>query len=785
MFISALNRKLLRDLSSLKGQLITISLVVASGVAAFTTTRSTLASLRDAQARFYTESRFADLFVTVRRAPQSIAGRLEAIDGVSVVDTGIVDVGSMPLEGMTEPARATVVSLPDRLNTLYLRAGRLPEANHDQEIVVSDAFAEAHDFEPGDRVPLVLGGVRREMTIVGVGLSPQYVMVLNPADMAMDASKAGVVYVNRDALAAALDLEGSFNEAVFRIAPRENPEPILDAIDDILEPYGSVGAITRERQLSHYFLSQELNQLGNMSSQVPPLFLLVAAFLLHMVLSRLVQLQRSQIAALKALGYSNREIGTHYLGMATIIVVMGAGAGVALGAWLSNGLLGLYEDFFRFPSLQSRVDPQTALIAVLVSTLAAVVGTLTSVRAVLQLAPAEAMRPAAPATYRRGLLDIGWIRALLGPSARMVLREVQRKPVRTTLSALGIAIAIGIIVVARFWGDAMDYLVNVQMHETQRWDVQVMFADPRPETSLRSMSHLPGVFKVEGLRMVPVRFRHHQFERTASVIGYPDESSLQRVLSDDRPIDIPSDGIVLTRYLGEVLDVSVGDWVELDVQEGDHQTIRVQVQGLAAEPFGMQGHMSLEALHRALGQEPVVSAALMRVDPAHADELDRRLTQLPDVVGIAHHDRIMQNFNEQSGNNIFVFSLVLTIFGATIVIGVVYNNARVSLSMRSRDLASLRVLGFTRREIAGLLIGELSLSVFVAIPIGLLFGQMLAESMATGAADPEQFRFPLIISSRTYAFATIVTIGAALVSAWLVRRRIHALDLIGVLKTRE
>ena len=785
MLVSALNRKLLRDLASLKGQLITISLVVASGVAAFTTTRSTLASLRDAQASFYTESRFADLFVHVRRAPESIAARLEAIDGVSVVDTGIVDVGSMPLPEITEPARATVVSLPERLNTLYLRAGRLPEPNHDDEVVISDAFADAHGFEPGHRIPLVLGGVRREMTIVGVGLSPQYVMVLNPADMAMDAAKAGVVYMNREALAAALDLEGSFNDAVMRIAPRESADPIVDAVDAILEPYGSTGTITRERQLSHYFLSQELEQLGNMSSQVPPLFLLVAAFLLHMVLSRLVQLQRGQIAALKALGYTNREIGLHFLGMATLIVVVGAGLGVALGAWLGNGLVGLYEDYFRFPSLTARVDPQTALVAVLVSTLAAVVGTLTSVRSVLALPPAEAMRPAAPATYRKGLLDAGWVRTLLGPSARMVLREVRRRPVRTTLSALGIAIAIGIIVVARFWGDAMDYLINVQMHETQRWDVQVMLAEPRPASSLRSMSRLPGVFEVEGLRMVPVRFRHHQFERAATVIGYPERGSLQRVLSDDRPMPIPDEGIVLTRYLGEVLDLSVGDWVEVEVLEGDHQTLRVQVQGLAGEPFGMQGHMSLDALHRALGQEPVVSVAQLSIDPARADELDRRLSELRDVVGIAHHDRIMETFNEQSGQNIFVFSLVLTLFGATIVIGVVYNNARVSLSMRSRDLASLRVLGFSRGEIAALLIGELSLSVFVAIPIGLFFGQALAESMATGAADPEQFRFPLVISSRTYAFATVITLGAALVSAWLVRRRIDALDLIGVLKTRE
>ena len=785
MFISSLNRKLFRDLGTLKGQLVTIALVVASGVAAFTTTRSTLASLRDSRAEFYTNSRFADIFVHLRRAPESLEGRLESIEGVSVVDTRVIGTGSMPMPSMTEPARATVVSLPLQLNTVYLRSGRMPEPARDDEVVVSDAFADAHELKPGDSVPLVLGGVRREVTVVGIGLSPEYVMVLNPADMAMDAKKAAVVFMNHDAVAAALDLEGAFNDAVFRITPGADEAPIIDAIDDVLEHYGGLGANGRDRQISHYFLTQELNQLGSMSSQVPPLFLIVAAFLLHVVLTRLIQLQRGQVAALKALGYTNREIGFHYLGLATVIVVMGASLGVLLGSWLGEGLITLYEEYFRFPNLRSRVDAQTAVTAVLVSSLAGVVGTLTSVRNILKLAPAEAMRPPAPAVYETGILDMKWMRAAFGPSARMVLREIQRRPLRLAFSAMGIAIAVGILVVARFWGDAMDYLVNVQLHETQRWDEQVVFAEPRPESSLSSLRHLPGVFKVEGLRMVPVRFRHDHRERTASIIGYPDQTTMQRVLDDDRVIEVPDDGMMMTRHLGNVLGLHVGDHVQVEVLEGDRVTVELPVIALVDEPFGMQAHMSISALHHALGQEPSVSAALLKVDPAFVDDVDRRLTDLPDVIGIAHMARIMEKFKEQSGRNMFVFSLVLTLFAATIVVGVVYNNARVSLSMRSRDLASLRVLGFTRREIAAILIGELGTQVFLAIPFGLVFGRFLAEAMATGAADPEQFRFPIIISSRTYAFATVVTLAAAFVSAWLVRRKIDNLDLIGVLKTRE
>ncbi|MEM9074711.1 MAG: ABC transporter permease [Myxococcota bacterium] len=783
--VSALNRKLLRELSQLRGQLITIALVVASGVAAFITTRSTLTSLHDARARFYTSSRFADVFAHLRRAPEAAKGRIEAIDGVSVVDTRIVGTGAMPMPSMTEPARATVVSLPLQLNTLHLRSGRMPEPSRDDEVVVSDAFADAHNLSPGDSVPLVLGGIRRELRVVGVGLSPEYVMVLNPADFAMDARKAAVLFMNRESVAAALDLEGSFNDVALRITPGVDSLAIVDRVDAVLEPYGGLGAVERDRQTSHYFLEQELAQLGAMSSQVPPLFLFVAAFLLHVVLSRLVQLQRTQIAALKALGYSNRSIGLHYFGLATVIVVIGASLGVGLGAWLGDGFVSLYEEFFRFPDLQSRIDPRTALTAVLVSTLAGVAGTLTSVRGILALPPAEAMRPPAPERYRRGVLDMRWLQRLIGPSARMVLREIQRRPLRVLFSATGIAVAVGILVVARFWGDAINYMMDVQMHESQRWDVQVGFAEPRPRTALRTFGHLPGVSRVDGLRTVPVRFRNGARSRTSALIGYADSPSLQRVLEEDRAVAIPDEGVLLTRYLGELLDVGPGDTLRAEVLEGNRRTIELPVAGLVDEPFGLQGHMQSRTLHRALGEEDSMSSALLRVDPEFAEALDQELARLPDVVSVAHKDRIITQFREQSGRNIGVFSLIMTLFAATIAIGVVYNNARVSLSARSRDLASLRVLGFTRAEIAGVLLGELAVQVFLALPIGLIFGRALAVAMATSAADPEQFRFPVLISSQTYAFATLITLASAVFSAWLVRRRVYGLDLIGVLKTRE
>ena len=420
MIVSALDRKLLRNVFQLGGQLITIALVVASGIAAYATTESATNSLVNARERFYRETRFANLWANVRRAPESIAERVAEIDGVSVVETSVVGDGTFPLPNIAEPASAMIASLPRheaRLNDVHIIRGRRPERGRD-EVLLSQGFADAHELDLGARVPLVVGGVRREPTIVGIAISPEHVIVMRPVAFSADDLRTGVVWLPRDDAAAALDLGGAFNQISIDLRPDVTPESaaeqdVVDAVDRILERYGCAGTITRAHQLSHWVLSQELGQLANMTQQVPPLFLLVAAFLLHVVMGRLIQLQRTQIAALKALGYSGFAIGLHFVKLALVIVISGTIIGLVAGSFLADGLVNLYREYFRFPALDSRLDPRTSAIAVLISAGTGIFGTLFSVRSVLSLQPAEAMRPPAPTRYRRGLVDLKLVRWLL------------------------------------------------------------------------------------------------------------------------------------------------------------------------------------------------------------------------------------------------------------------------------------------------------------------------------------------------------------------------------------
>ena len=787
--MSPLDRKLLRDLVQLRGQVVTIALVVGAGIAAFVAIRSTYGALRDSQAAYYDRYRFGDVFAHLERAPNSLADRLREIDGVATVYPRVVDRVRLPMPGMPEPAVATLVSLPGTerapVNGVHLVKGRRPEPGRDDEALVLEAFANAHGLVPGDRLDAVIHGTLREIRVVGLAMSPEFVFAMAAGQMAPDEKKFAVLWMDRDGIAPAFDMEGAFNDVALLLQPGASTAAVKERVDRILEPWGGLGAVARDRQISHFALEQEMTQLQSMATTAPAIFLFVAAFLLNIVMSRMITLQRPQIAALKALGYANQAVGVHYLKLVCLIVLIGTTLGVLAGQWLGREFTELYTRFFHFPLLRFRIDGSVLATGVLVSLGAGIAGTLGAVRRVVRLAPAEAMRPPPPTSYRAGITERLGLWRPLGPIARMILREVTRRPLRLLLSSFGIALAVGIMVVGASFADAMAYLIDDFMASSQREDMEVIFQGPTDGSAARELAHLPGVLRVEGMRSVPVRFVHGARERDGVIIGYPTPPRLRRLI--DRhldPIPPPQEGVALTRTLAEILGLRLGDTVRVEVREGDRPVRDVPVAALVDELMGLQGHMALSSLNRLMGDQDVVSSAVLAIDAAQYPALRDRLTDMPGVQGLSLRDTMIALFREQSGENVRVFTWILTLFAAVIAVGVVYNNARISLSMRSRDLASLRVLGFTRGEISTILLGELFLQVALAIPIGLTLGRAMAEGMMS-QTDPEMYRLPTIISGKTYAFATVVTLAAALLSALLVRRKLDRLDLIGVLKTRE
>lgn len=788
--MKALDHKLLRDLVLLKGQVLTIALVVACGIASYVTLHSAYDSLIYSRDAYYEHNRFPDAFVHLERAPKPLAKRLELLPGVASIETRIQETALVPVKTMDRAATGILVSLPDegtsQLSRLHLTRGRLPDETRSDEVVVLDAFAEAHQLQLGDSLEVILNSSLRKFRVVGVAMSPEFVMTLPPGGMSYDPKRVVVLWLRERVLASAFQLEGAFNDVQFNLEPGVDPKQALRSIDRALEPYGGLGAVTREKQASNYMLSGELTQLESMATVVPAIFLFVAAFLLNVVLSRLIALQRSQIATLKAVGYDDRAIGLHYLELVSVVVLLGALGGVGLGAWLGDAMTGMYTgQYFRFPEPEFRLEARVVVFSLVVSLVSAVIGAASSVWAVVRLPPAEAMRPPAPARYQFGFLNRIVGSRLISVGGRMVARELLRRPLRAALSAIGVAFSIGIVVVAGFWFDAIDNLLNVQFHQAMREDLNVTLMKPAPERAVRELGHLPGVRFAEGYRNISVRFSAGHHTRDGALVGMPARPELRHVVERDGATkSVPSEGVLLSKELARRLDVQVGDEIRVELREGDRSTQRVAVSGLVDDAFGLQGYMHQSALAAWLGETPSVNMAALRIDPLRRGEVLERLNDYPGVLAVGAPSDFREQFEAQSGEIMYVYTFIMAAFASVIAIGVVYNGARVSLSQRSRDLASLRVLGFTRAEIAGVLFGELAVHMVLAIPLGIWFGNVLAVGLMS-TMDPEIYRLPIVLSTRTYAFAVSVAIGSGLISALLVRRKLDKLDLIGVLKTRE
>lgn len=787
--MSTLTRKLWRELIETKGQAFAIAAVVASGVAVFVMALSTLYFLRSTRDAYYDRYRLGDVFAGLRRAPQSVVPKLESISGVGVVQTRVVSDVTLDVQNLDEPATGRLISIPSggaaKLNGVYLRRGRFPDGRHPDEVLVSESFFEANALKLGDELHAVLNGRLQSLRAVGVALSPEYVFQIRAGDLLPDNQRFGVFWMHREHLESAFDMQGAFNDVSLRLLRGANEKEVLATVDRILKPYGCVGAYSREDQISAAFLNEEIKQLQGMAVVAPVIFLGVASFLLNVVLSRRIGTQREVIATLKAFGYGNWEVAWHYLCSAIYVTLVGAVVGAILGTYLASGLAKLYSEFYKFPEFVYRPDWRVLFIGVGISILAAIVGGIRAVREASKLMPAEAMRPAAPTRYQRSIAEVLGLAWLLPLSARMILRQLQRRPVSALLSTLGISAAVAVLLMGNFSPDAINYLMDFQFKRAQRQDVQVVLENVASPSALFDMKHFPGVESVEPFRSVGVKMRSKHYEERTAVMGLGPRRDLYRLLdSSERPIRLPPTGVVLSDALAKLLHVREGDTVTVEVLEGDQSEYELNVAGLAREYAGLNAYCDLKFLHRLMGEGEVLSGAFLSVDSAHKTELYRELKRTPAVASVAIKEATIAQFQETISENLLKFQAFNVAFAAIIAIGVVYNTARISLDERSRELSTMRVIGFTRAEVSMLLLGELAVLTLVAIPIGWAIGYAFCYSMVQGF-ESQQFRIPLVIQPQSYAMAAIVTFLASLASGLLVRHRLDHMDLVEVLKSRE
>lgn len=787
--MATLDTKLKRDLRRLWGQVLAIALVIAGGVASLVLSTGSFRSLDETRTAYYERYQFGDVFAELTRAPKTLVPRIAEISGVAAVEARIAKLALLDIPEFLEPATGRFISLPENgsplLNRLYMRDGRLPGANDLDEVVVNESFAKAHGFEPGDRFSATLNGRKRELTIVGIALSPEYVYAIGPGDRMPDDRRFAIIWMSERALAEVFGLEGAFSSVSLKLMPDAVEAEVIDALDDLLEPYGGGAAYGRKYQTSHAYLEHGLDMLRNMSRTLPPIFLVVSAFLVNLTLSRLVALEREQIGLLKALGYFDTSIVAHYVKFVAVVALIGIVVGSAAGTWLGVYVTRLFGDFYRFPFLVFADSPDVYLLAALLSLFAALGGAFRSLREIVSLAAAVAMQPPAPPSFQRTLFGRMELGPLLSQRTMMMVRGMARTPIRAALATLGMAFATAILMVSLFIGNAMEELVDVTYFMADRQDATISFAEKRPEAVLFDVSRLPGVLAAEPYRQVPVRIRKGSRERRTLLSGRPAGADLSRIIDVDlRTVSLPEAGVAISAYLGRLLDARVGDTVEVDLLDGRRRTIELTVAALVEDYFGIAAMMDARALSRLLREAPTVNGVHVSVDGGKLDLLYEAIKQMPTVAGVALQRVSLANFRQSLAIIVTTMAGIYTGLSIVIAFGVVYNSARISLSEHARELATLRVLGFSQGETMRILLLELSVIVALAQPPGWAIGYGLSWLMNKQLAG-ELMRVPLVVENLTYVLATAIIFVAALISAVVVGRRVYALDLVAVLKTRE
>jgi len=788
--LRGLDRKLWRDVSHLRGQVAAIIIVMACGVMSYVAMSGTWRALLESRDEYYRIYRFGDLFASLKQAPESVAARMGEIPGVMAWQTRIVTDVTIDLPGLDEPGTGRLVSVPAEstekmINGLHLLAGRqLSREGHD-EVIVSGAFAEANALRPGDRLPAVINGRRRELAIVGIALSPEYIYEIRPGDLFPDPKRFGVLWMSLETVAPIVNMVGAFNDLTLVLGPGANPASVQTEVDRRLARYGGFGAVAREEQTSHRFISNELDELRVFGTYIPGIFLAVTAFLLNLVLSRLVMTQRDQIGVLKAFGFGNMAIGSHYLKLSLLMVGGGVGIGLGLGWMWGRSMAGLYAEFFRFPVLTYRVDPVTLLWAIGISGGATILGALGAVRRAIALPPSEAMRPEPPARFQAGILERLGFERWLPLTSRIILRNLERTPVKSGGTLMGIALSVAILFIGFYFFDAIDHLIEVQFRQVFREDATIFFNGARAPATRFELERIPGVLQVEPFRTVGVELRHGSRHRRVALQGVERTGELRRIIDNRQVVHRPPpEGLLLASKLAELLEVQRGDWVTIELLEGDRRRRDVVVTDLVDDMLGLSAYLERERLDRLIGDGGAIHGAHLRLDPAAQRQLYQQFKETPAIQGLLLPSAVLANFEETMARTIWVSTLITILLACAIAFGLVYNGARIALSERGRELASLRVLGFTKGEIATMLLGEQALLTLLALPVGYLMGFGLC-ALIIQAVDTELIRLPLVITKRTFLFSGGIILGAAAISAILIHHRLERLNLIEVLKTRE
>lgn len=787
-----LDKKILRTMWRHRSQIIAAIAVVTCGTACFICLASLHENLKLTRDSYYAQNRFADFEIRLERAPTSKLYELQEIPGVRQVRGRIVEDVKLDIEGVTDARMGRVISVPETgggfLNGLVIRSGNFFEPGAQNEVILSEQFAQANELGVGEDIKATIDGKKHTLKIIGLGLSPEYVYTIrNVQELVPSPDRFGILWVPRDFAESALTMESACNSIIGSVESEDQLDTILNAAEPLLDTYGIFAKTKKYDQLSNRILSDEIRNLGVVSRVIPTVFLGISALVILILLNRMVRNERTQIGLMKAYGYSSFAIAMHYFQFALVISLTGCILGFFVGQYLAGKMIEMYVRFFSFPILQSRIYPNILAQAMGISIVFSMIGAMSAAYRAAGIDPAESMRPEAPVVGHRTLLErVQPVWQRLSFTWKMIVRNVTRHKFRSTINIFGVMVSTALLIIGFFSIDGIDYLMEFEYEKMQRQDVRVSFYLERGKDALYDAKRFDYVDHAEPMLQYPFTLTNDWRTKDVLLVGLPRHARLQRLMdTEERVVDIGENGLVLTQKLADMLSLRVGDTVKVKPMMGrvtDEKNVRVSK--IIQQYFGASGYMNIEALSRVMSESFAMNSVLLKTEPGKEHRLNDELEDIPAVSSIEVKEDSIRNMSETIEMNMKVASFVSVLFAGVIAFSIIYNITSVSLAERERELASLRVMGFSRDEVGRILYHENILMGVVGLVLGIPVGMVVCRLLVK-AFDTEMIRMPYHLEPRTFIISILLTISFVLISNWAIRCKIYQLDLVETLKERE
>lgn len=802
--MSALYKKLWRTIGKTKGQFIAVAAVVTVGIAVYIAMTTAYFNLNESKEKFYRDHNFADYYFQVVKAPQQVTKQIETIPGVTGV-TGRIqkDVTLVNDYNKRATARLTSYSLPieQEINNLQLLTGRFfaeetvtgrpgeqPTRTGDIEILVDPQYAEANHLDFNDTVTIVAEGKTVPLTMVGTATGPEFIYLMkDAATLLPDPRSFGIIAMSRERAQQLLNLQGQVNQVLVTLAPGTDAEKVAEQVKSILEPYGNLADYPRKQQLSNAMLEGELDGLKASSRFMPAIFLGIAAAIQFVILGRLVRSQRLQIGVMKALGYNNRQVILHYTGYSVLVALCGAVMGTLLGLALASVMSQAYAIYFNLPATIGAVNTQAILYGIILSLGVSTLAGLTACRSVTAINPAESMRSEPPKGGGKTLVEnLSWLWHRLDTSWKMSIRSAARNHSRFAITMVGVVFAVGMLVVSLFTIDAVDYMIESHFHQSQRYDYLIRFTSPVKENELLNINRIAGVNRAEPLLEIPVKIKFNGKNEDDSITGLEPGTTLKRLRDPrEQPVEIPEEGLLVSQRTADRLGAKVGDTVEVEtlLGIGPARYAQVKIVGINRQLVGAGSFVSLDQANLILQERQLASGVMLKMDPAFTAQLEEELEDMTAVSSILSRQQELGNFNQNMDAMVYSIS-IMVIFALLLGFAIVYNSSVISFSERQRELASLRVLGFTIKEVSGILLKENLLQSLLGVALGLPFGYLMVKGYIS-AVSTDLFTMPVIIYPTTYIYSALGGFFFIIVAHLLAVRGVRQLQLVEVLKNKD